>query len=143
MWTTDNDHAAQLQFHTGRHVFEGFHPTIGSWVHYGLGRSPTTCRSSSCSATRRATAAAASGRTARATSGPEHAGVRLTVDPANPLPFGTPGNTVTKEGRAKQLDLLRELNGLAGVRVPRRPGDAGPRQGVRAGREDAARRARK
>jgi hypothetical protein len=25
MWTTDNDHAAQLQFHTGRHVFEGFH----------------------------------------------------------------------------------------------------------------------
>src|SRR5437773_7484095 len=21
MWTTDNDHAAQLQFHTGRHVF--------------------------------------------------------------------------------------------------------------------------
>src|SRR5262249_33040193 len=37
MWTTDNDHAAQLQFHTGRHVFEGFFPTIGSWVHYALG----------------------------------------------------------------------------------------------------------
>lgn len=37
MWTTDNDHAAQLQFHTGRHVFDGFYPSIGSWVHYGLG----------------------------------------------------------------------------------------------------------
>src|SRR5262249_35673204 len=37
LWTTDNDHAAQLQFHTGRHVFEGFHPTIGAWVHYALG----------------------------------------------------------------------------------------------------------
>ena len=37
MWTTDNDHAAQLQFHTGRHIFDGFHPSIGSWVHYGLG----------------------------------------------------------------------------------------------------------
>ena len=37
MWTTDNDHAAQLQFHTGRHVFEGFHPTVGAWVHYALG----------------------------------------------------------------------------------------------------------
>ncbi len=24
MWTTDNDHAAQLQFHTGRHIFDGF-----------------------------------------------------------------------------------------------------------------------
>ena len=37
VWTTDNDHAAQLQFHTGRHIFDGFHPSIGSWVHYGLG----------------------------------------------------------------------------------------------------------
>src|SRR5262249_15198896 len=37
LWTTDNNHGAQLQFHTGRHVLEGAHPTIGSWVHYGLG----------------------------------------------------------------------------------------------------------
>src|SRR5688572_13864004 len=36
-WTTDNDHGAQLQFHTGRHALEGSNPTIGSWVHYGLG----------------------------------------------------------------------------------------------------------
>jgi hypothetical protein len=36
-WTTDNDHAAQLQFHTGRHVFQGSFRSIGSWVHYGLG----------------------------------------------------------------------------------------------------------
>ena len=37
MWTTDNDHAAQLQFHTGRHIFDGFYPAVGAWVHYGLG----------------------------------------------------------------------------------------------------------
>ncbi|MFI5456344.1 MAG: DUF1501 domain-containing protein, partial [Isosphaerales bacterium] len=37
MWTTDNNHGAQLQFHTGRHMLEGQFPTIGSWVHYGLG----------------------------------------------------------------------------------------------------------
>ena len=37
LWTSDNDHGAQLQFHTGRHVREGAHPTIGSWVAYGLG----------------------------------------------------------------------------------------------------------
>src|SRR5207237_9935223 len=37
MWTTDNDHGAQLQFHTGRHALEGPFPTIGSWVRYGLG----------------------------------------------------------------------------------------------------------
>ncbi|MFO0944381.1 MAG: DUF1501 domain-containing protein [Planctomycetota bacterium] len=37
LWTTDNNHGAQLQFHTGRHVLDGHLPTIGSWVHYGLG----------------------------------------------------------------------------------------------------------
>ncbi|MCH2581127.1 MAG: DUF1501 domain-containing protein, partial [Planctomycetes bacterium] len=37
LWTTDNDHGAQLQFHTGRHISDGFFPTIGSWVNYGLG----------------------------------------------------------------------------------------------------------
>ena len=36
-WTTDNDHGAILQFHTGRHIFDGYLPTLGSWVHYGLG----------------------------------------------------------------------------------------------------------
>ena len=30
MWTTDNNHGAQLQFHTGRHSLEGPFPTIGS-----------------------------------------------------------------------------------------------------------------
>jgi hypothetical protein len=37
MWTTDNNHVAQLQYHTGRHMLEGAFPTIGSWVHSGLG----------------------------------------------------------------------------------------------------------
>lgn len=45
----------------------------------------------------------------------------MAVDPANPLPFGTPGATVTKEGRARQLDLLRDLNGIAGVQYPDDP----------------------
>jgi hypothetical protein len=121
MWTTDNDHAAQLQFHTGRHVFEGFHPTVGAWVHYALGAlsdnlpqfvvigsPPGDC---------------CGGVAAHGASylGPEHAGVPLAVDPANPLPFGTPGNTVTREGRAKQMELLRELNGIANVQYPDDP----------------------
>jgi hypothetical protein len=121
MWTTDNDHAAQLQFHTGRHVFEGFHPTVGAWVHYALGaltdnlpqfvvigNPPGDC---------------CGGVAAHGASylGPEHAGVPLAVDPANPLPFGTPGNTVTREGRAQQMELLRELNGIANVQYPEDP----------------------
>ncbi|MFP6764074.1 MAG: DUF1501 domain-containing protein [Planctomycetaceae bacterium] len=45
MWTTASNHDAQLQFHTGRNRFDGFFPTIGAWVHYGLG-SPTDARRS-------------------------------------------------------------------------------------------------
>jgi Protein of unknown function (DUF1501) len=37
MYTTDNNHGAQLEFLTGRHLLDGCHPTIGAWIHYGLG----------------------------------------------------------------------------------------------------------
>ncbi|MFO0825745.1 MAG: DUF1501 domain-containing protein [Gemmataceae bacterium] len=121
MWTTDNDHAAQLQFHTGRHVFEGFHPTIGSWVHYALGALSDDLPQFAVLGNPPGDCCGGVGAHGASYLGPEHAGVRLTVDPANPLPFGTPGNTVTKEGRGKQLDLLRDLNGIAGVQYPDDP----------------------
>lgn len=121
MWTTDNDHAAQLQFHTGRHVFEGFFPTLGSWIHYGLGslndnlpqfvvmdRPPGDC----CGGV---------GAHGSSYLGPEHAGVALAVDRDNPLPFGTPGADVTREERDGQFELLRDLHGLAGVETPSDP----------------------
>ena len=37
MYTTDNDHAAEFQMHTGRHRLDEKQPIIGSWIHYGLG----------------------------------------------------------------------------------------------------------
>mgnify|MGYP003346289753 CR=1 FL=1 len=37
MWTTDSNHGAQAQFHTGRHMLDPVQPTLGGWVHYGLG----------------------------------------------------------------------------------------------------------
>ena len=37
MWTTDTDHGAIVQMHTGKHMLDGYPPSIGSWVHYGLG----------------------------------------------------------------------------------------------------------
>ena len=121
MWTTDNDHAAQTQFHTGRHIFDGTPPSIGSWAHYGLGslndnlptfvvlgRGPDDC----CGGV-----AAHSG----AYLGPEHAGIPLRVDPQNPLPFGTPGNTVFQQERQGQLELLRDLNRGTHVEYPNDP----------------------
>jgi hypothetical protein len=37
MWTTDSNHGAQTQFHSGRHSNDGDFPNLGAWVHYGLG----------------------------------------------------------------------------------------------------------
>jgi hypothetical protein len=53
--------------------------------------------------------------------GPEHSGVPLSVDPANPLPFGTPGSSVTREERTDQLELLKELYSLSAVEYPNDP----------------------
>ncbi len=77
MWTTDNDHAAQLQFHTGRHVFEGFHPTLGAWIHYALGSLSDNLPRSWSSAPHRVTAAAAWPSTAPAISVPTMPASRL------------------------------------------------------------------
>lgn len=118
MWTTDNDHAAQLQFHTGRHIFDGFHPSIGSWVHYGLGSlndnlpqfivmggSPGDC----CGGV---------GAHGAGYLGPEHAAVPLTVDPGNPLAFGKRAVTASEKQRRDELELLRELNAVAQAEYP-------------------------
>jgi hypothetical protein len=118
MWTTDNDHAAQLQIHTGRHIFDGFHPSIGSWVHYGLGSLNDNLPQFVVMGGGPGDCCGGIGAHGAAYLGPEHAGVPLNVDPANPLVFGTPGATVTVEERKQQLELLRELNGLAGVEYP-------------------------
>src|SRR2546421_1717097 len=37
MYTTDNDHAAENQMHTGRHRLDEVQPSVGAWANYGLG----------------------------------------------------------------------------------------------------------
>jgi hypothetical protein len=121
LWTTDNDHAAQLQFHTGRHVFEGFFPTIGAWVHYALGALSDNLPQFVVLGAPPGDCCGGIATHGASYLGPEHAGVPLAVDPKNPLPFGTPGATVTREERQGQLELLRDLNGLAAVAYPADP----------------------
>lgn len=121
LWTTDNDHGAQLQYHTGRHANEGFFPTIGSWVHYGLGSLNENLPqfivlgpplNECCGGIK-----AHSGDYL----GPLHDGVRLNVDPERPLPFSSPGKTKFWEEQEAEFDLLGRLNRLAGVQYPDDP----------------------
>jgi len=118
MWTTDNNHGAQLQFHTGRHVLEGQFPTIGSWVHYGLGTLNENLPQFVVMGTPIADCCGGIGAHGANYLGPEHAGVQLNVDPANPLPFTSPGSDVYHEEQAEEFALLGRLNRLSAVEYP-------------------------
>jgi len=118
MWTTDNDHGAQLQFHTGRHALEGFFPTIGSWVHYGLGSLNDNLPQYVVMGQPLADCCGGLGGHGAHYLGPRHDGVTLNADPLNPLPFAGPGRDVFAEEQAGQFELLRELNRLAAEQAP-------------------------
>jgi hypothetical protein len=51
--------------------------------------------------------------------GPEHAGVRVKVDPKAPLAFAMPPDDVYREEQRREFELLDRLNGLAAVEYPR------------------------
>jgi hypothetical protein len=121
MWTTDNNHGAQLQFHTGRHSLEGSFPTIGSWVHYGLGSLNDNLPQFVILGTPLADCCGGIHGHGANYLGPAHNGVRLNADPVNPLPFATPGRERYREEQAAEFDLLGQLNNLASVEYPGDP----------------------
>lgn len=116
MYTTDNDHGAEFQFHTGRHVLDEQQPTIGSWISYGLGalnenlpqfvflgqyKDPRVKKNFEANYL-----------------GPQHAGVELALDPTNPLPFGVRPPGVLAAEQQHEFALINRLNRLAAVDYP-------------------------
>jgi hypothetical protein len=121
LWTSDNDHGAQLQFHTGRHVREGAHPTIGSWISYGLGTLNEDLPEYVVLGEPTGDCCGGSWTHGAAYLGPEYAGVRLNPDAKEPLPFVTPGAGMTAEEQVAEFGLLGRLNRLAGIDYPDDP----------------------
>lgn len=121
MWTTDNDHGAQLQFHTGRHIFFGYLPTIGSWVHYGLGSLNDNLPSYIVLGQPPADCCGGDGTHGSGYLGPEHAGIGIDVDPENPLPFASPGPDVFRQEQQREFELLQKLNNISRVEYPDDP----------------------
>jgi len=119
VWTTDNDHGAQLQFHQGRHAFEGVFPSIGSWVHYGLGSLNDSLPQFVVLGETQGGSQVRSHQSAYL--GPQHSGVQLTVDPANPLPFASPGPEISLSEQEREFQFLERLNRLEGVQYPNDP----------------------
>ncbi|HEV3121956.1 MAG TPA: DUF1501 domain-containing protein [Isosphaeraceae bacterium] len=121
LWTTDNDHGAQLQFHTGRHVREGAHPTIGSWVSYGLGTLNENLPEYVVLGSPTGDCCGGSWTYGSAYLGPEYAGVQFNVDSKEPLPFVARAGGVSAEEQAEEFSLLGRLNTLAGIDYPDDP----------------------
>jgi hypothetical protein len=121
LWTTDNDHGAQLQFHTGRHVREGAHPTIGSWASYGLGTLNQNLPEYVVLGQPTGDCCGGEWTHGAAYLGPEHAGVRLNVDAKEPLPFVRPAAGMEREEQEAEFCLLGKLNRLSGIDYPDDP----------------------
>lgn len=116
MWTTDSNHGAQTQFHSGRHSNDGAFPTLGAWVHYGLGSLNENLPQFISMGTREYW-----NRRDGHYLGPAHDAVPLRIDPANPLDFSKPAQVSSRESQAVGQELLRNLNEMRGIEYPNDP----------------------
>ena len=121
VWTTDNNHGAQLQFHTGRHVLEGRLPTIGSWIHYGLGSLNEDLPSFVVLGPPIGDCCGGVGGHGAGYLGPEHDGVRLEIDPAKALPYASPVKGVYREEQREEFTLIDRLNRISAEKYPDDP----------------------
>ena len=116
MYTTDNDHAAENQIHTGRHKLDEVQPSIGSWATYGLGTLNDNLPQF-----------VVLGGPTRADTresfeanylGPQYAGIPIGSNPNNPLPFGQRGRGVLPNEQRNEFNLIGQLNNLAAKQRP-------------------------
>jgi hypothetical protein len=122
LWTNDNDHGAQLTWHTGRHVREGGLPTVGSWACYGLGSLNANLPEYAVLGTPTGDCCGGAWTHGAGYLGPDHAGVRFNGDPARPMPFLSAGKDgPTREEQLAGLSLLGKLNTLSGIDYPNDP----------------------
>ncbi|MFM7846853.1 MAG: DUF1501 domain-containing protein [Planctomycetota bacterium] len=113
MWTTDSNHGAQTQFHSGRHSNDGDFPNLGAWVHYGLG-SLNENLPQFVSIGNREYWNKRDGHYL----GPAHDAVPLRIDPNNPLDYVRAERPVAASARNVGADLLRQLHRMRMTQQP-------------------------
>lgn len=112
MWTTDDNHGAQVQFHSGRHMLDPRVPTIGAWVTWGLGTLNENLPQFIAMGPR------FFDRRDGHYLGPAYDSVPLKVDPSNPLDYAQPELPLQREEQRLSFDLIRRLNQLSAGRYP-------------------------
>jgi hypothetical protein len=112
MWTTDDNHGAQIQFHSGRHMLDVQEPTIGAWVNYGLGslndNLPQFINMGPRFFDKR------DGRYL----GPAYDAVPLVIDPREPLAYARPEGDINAAEQQIQFELVNKLNRLKATQYP-------------------------
>jgi hypothetical protein len=116
MYTTDDNHGAQTQFHSGRHMLDGEYPNLGAWVHYGLG-SLNDNLPQYVSMGNREYWNARDGHYL----GPAHDAVPLRINPQLPLDYGRSEGDVSDAEQRIGFELVGRLNRLRGVAYPDDP----------------------
>lgn len=113
MWTTDSNHGAQSQFHSGRHQNDGDFPNLGAWVHYGLGTLNENLPQYISIGNREYW-----NKRDGHYLGPAHDAVPLRIDRKNPLDYSRPEREFSTEDQSVGFDLLHRLHHLRGVEYP-------------------------
>jgi hypothetical protein len=116
VYTTDDNHGAQTQFHSGRHMLDGEFPTLGAWVHYGLGTLNENLPQF-ISMGKREYWNFKDGHYL----GPAHDAVPVRIDPKNPLDYGRPEADQKDAEQKINFDLVGKLNRLRAVEYPDDP----------------------
>ena len=113
LWTTDNNHGAQTQFHSGRHMLDGQYPNLGAWVAYGLG-SLNDNLPQYISMGNRVYWNDRDGHYL----GPAYDAVPLRLDPARPVDYARPEAPVDPRAQQIGFDLVGRLNRAGAQRYP-------------------------
>ena len=107
MWTTDDNHGAQVQFHSGRHMLDPRVPTIGAWVNWGLGTLNENLPQFIGMGPRYFD------RSDGHYLGPAYDEVKLKIDPKNPLDYARPEGDITSAEQLLGFGLVNRLNRLS------------------------------
>ena len=112
MWTTDDNHGAQVQFHSGRHMLDTREPTLGAWVTYGLSSLSDNLPEFVNMGPRFFDV-----RDGHYL-GPAYDAVNLRVDPKNPLSFAAPEVPMAPGEQAAEFALVNRLNNMTATQYP-------------------------
>ncbi|WP_339742013.1 DUF1501 domain-containing protein [uncultured Rubinisphaera sp.] len=112
MWTTDDNHGAQVQFHSGRHMLDPRVPTIGAWVNWGLGTLNENLPQFISMGPR------FFDRRDGHYLGPAYDSIELKVDPKNPLDYAKPEGDLSAAEQRLGFDLVNRLNKLTTENYP-------------------------